>query len=1250
MDGDPGEPLRYEVGIDIGGTFTDVVCRASDGSVRLAKLPTTRGDPSQAVLAALRTARTEWGVKLGQISRLTHGTTAATNAVLQRKGARIGLITTEGFKDVLEIGRQMRHQMYDLILAPEPPVFLAPGRFRKQVRERIGATGQVVIPLDEASVRAAVAELAQQGVEAIAVCLLFSFLDPTHEHRVRAIIAERLPDIPVSLSCDVDPAFREYERTCITAFDAYIKPVVADDLATIQSELERIGVRAPLQVMQSRGGLASCPVARRRPVRLFLSGPAAGVIGAQQVGLAAGCRDQITVDIGGTSCDIALISDGTPLIRPEGIIDGFTVRVPMVDVTAIGSGGGSMAWLDAAGSLRVGPESAGSDPGPACYARGGTRPTVTDASVVLGYLDAATFAGGTLRLDPARAHQAILHHIAGPLGLTVEQAALGIHRVLNAQMAEAIRLVSIGRGIDPRGYTLIPLGGAGPMHATALAEALGIRTIVVPPHPGVLAAAGLLSAPIEHEVSAAHPRALDDVSLPELRAGLQALDAQAAALMRQEGEHAGRVKISHFADVCYIGQSYHLQVPLDLTDPDARGKLYRDFQAAHDRVYGHHTASPARIVNLRSVHRVTSAGVATGEATSAPPVAAQQDPGRRRIWVRQADAATRATIWQRDLIAPGTAIPGPAIIEQSDTTTVIEPGWTARLAQDGVLRIERDQHAAPAATHAYAEFDPITVEVTRHKLEGIANEMQSTLLRSSFSPIVKEGLDASAGLFTADGSTLAQACAIPIHLATLIPVIRRLIDTVPAGQMHPDDIFLMNDPYLGGTHLPDIAIIQPILVDGDLIAFAAAMTHHQDIGGLTPGSVPTNATEVFQEGLRIPLLKLRDRGVLNETLVAMIRQNVRIPDTVMGDIHAQVAACGIGARRVAEITEHHAGRRLTAMFGELLNRSEKMTRQALAAIPPGTYRFVDFLDNDGIDLHQPIRIEVAVTVRDGAIHIDFTGTSPQVRGPLNCVPSGSLAAACFAIRALTDPAIPTNGGCFRPISLHLPPGSLVNPNEPAPVNARTSTIKRITGSIISALAPALPDKVPAASAGEMLMLAFGGRTASGRPFVIGDLVAGGSGASRHGDGVDVIETDATNCMNLPAEAIEMEAPIRLNRVALAPDSGGEGAHRGGLGTIREYQMLTADVSFTHRGERHFSRARGASRGGDGAAARSVILRASGANEVVPSKLVSRLERGDRVLVQTAGGGGYGDKVRRDPARIALDLADGKTRPPRSDQP
>jgi N-methylhydantoinase B len=538
-------------------------------------------------------------------------------------------------------------------------------------------------------------------------------------------------------------------------------------------------------------------------------------------------------------------------------------------------------------------------------------------------------------------------------------------------------------------------------------------------------------------------------------------------------------------------------------------------------------------------------------------------------------------------------------------------------------------------------LDPITVEVVRHKLEGVANEMQQTLLRSSFSPIVKEGLDASSSLFTIRGETLAQATAIPIHLATLIPVVAKFLEVFPLASMKPGDVYCMNDPYLGGTHLPDIALVQPVFFNGRPIALSATMTHHQDVGGMSAGSIPTNATEIFQEGLRLPPLKFRDAGAYNETLVAIIRQNVRIPDAVMGDLNAQLAACNVGARRIAalaaELGENHA----LAIFDELLDRSEILTRAALQSIPAGTYRYVDFSDNDGIDLDKSIRFEVAVTVKDGIFHCDFTGTSPQVRGPFNCVPSGTLAAACYAVRAVTDPAIPTNAGCFRPITLELPKGSVVNPLEPAPVNSRTATIKRIAGCILGALKEVLPERVPADSAGELVALMFGGRHGNGQAFVTGELIAGGSGAGPGSDGVDVIETDVTNCMNLPVEALEMDAPIRVHRLALRQDSGGPGTHRGGLGVVKEYEILEGEVSFTYRGERHFFAPQGAQGGGEGAKAHALIRRADGREEVIPSKIMATLKPGDRVVIETAGGGGNGPPAARRRDALDVDLADGK---------
>jgi len=676
-----------DIGVDIGGTFTDIVCRRAGEPMRTLKIATTRGDPSQAVLNAITHLARELDVRAEDISRFLHGTTIATNAVLERKGARIGLITSEGFRDILEIGYQLRQDLHRILLEPVTPVFLAPGAQRKEVREQVSAQGDVIVPLDEASVREAAAALAADGVQAIAVCYLFSFLHPEHEQRTRTLIEAAHPGIAMSLSSEVDPTFREYERTVVTAFDAYMKPVVSRYLEHLDQGLRAAHVTAPLQIMQSRGGLAGTVVARKRPVRLFLSGPAAGVIGGAIVGRSSGYRDLITIDVGGTSSDIALVEGGEPVIRAQGAIAGYPVRVPMVDVNAIGAGGGSIAWIDSAGGLRVGPHSAGSEPGPACYGRGGEQATVTDASVVLGWLDPAYFAGGSVALDPALARATIDRCIAQPLGLSVEDAALGIHRVVNAQMVEGMRLVSIRRGLDPRRFTLVALGGAGPIHATSLAAELGIACVLIPRHPGVLSAAGLLAAPIEHEVAIAFPRPLANLEFAAVRTVLDELDRSCSALMAEESVGDLPVSVQYSADVWYIGQSYHLEVPLDARAADPLGALYRDFLQLHDRIYGHATEQPAALVNLRTVHRAGGSdhldeGAYRAQATDA------RKPDRT-IHVAGTRAPVTAAIYHRAAMPAGMRFAGPAIVEQDDTTTLVEPGWQGVVLDNGNLLLTR---------------------------------------------------------------------------------------------------------------------------------------------------------------------------------------------------------------------------------------------------------------------------------------------------------------------------------------------------------------------------------------------------------------------------------------------------------------------------------------------------------------------------------------------------------------------------------
>src|SRR5580704_13231803 len=696
-----GSPRRFEIGVDIGGTFTDIVCRESGGAMHVLKVPTSRGDPSAAVIQAIAELRERWGVGAAEVGRFAHGTTVATNAVLERKGARIGLLTTAGFRDVLEIGRQLRTEVYRIILEPEAPVFLAPRRYRREIAERIDAKGVVLMPIDEAAVVSIADELVKEGVEAIAI--LFSFRNPVHERRAAELIRARHPKLMLSLSHEVDPAFREYERTVVTAFDAYLKPRVDTYLARLEEGLAQAGIEAPLQVMQSRGGLASAQVARQRPVRLFLSGPAAGVIGGQIVGASASTDDLITIDVGGTSADIALISRRKPMLRSEGVIGGYAVRVAMVDVTTIGAGGGSIAHLDASGGLRVGPQSAGSEPGPACYGRDGQDATVTDASVVLGYLDPGFFAGGRLKLEPQKAVEAVDRQVAKPLGMTTAEAALGIHRVLNAQMAEGIRLVSVRQGIDPRSYALVPLGGAGGLHATALARELGIRRIVVPRLPGVLSAAGLLAAPIEHEVTAEFATPIAALDLAALREKLREIDRRAAELMAAEKVRPADVAVSYFADVCYIGQSYNLEIPLALDDADPAARLYRDFLEAHDRIYGHSVESPARIVGVRTVHRV--GGSESLDEMRFAPSDGPLEIGRRDILVAGCPRFVGVPVYDRDALPEGFAFAGPAIVQQPDTTTLVEPDWSGVVDRAGNL-ILTQQNSPPLRGFREGEVPP----------------------------------------------------------------------------------------------------------------------------------------------------------------------------------------------------------------------------------------------------------------------------------------------------------------------------------------------------------------------------------------------------------------------------------------------------------------------------------------------------------------------------------------------------------------
>ena len=533
----------------------------------------------------------------------------------------------------------------------------------------------------------------------------------------------------------------------------------------------------------------------------------------------------------------------------------------------------------------------------------------------------------------------------------------------------------------------------------------------------------------------------------------------------------------------------------------------------------------------------------------------------------------------------------------------------------------------------------------RHRLDAIADNMESTLIRCAYSGIIKEGADCSVALFDVNGDTVAQGLALPLHLGSMPPAVKAMLAAIPAASLREGDVVIMNDPYNGGQHNPDIICIVPIVHGGETVALAASLAHHQDVGGRTAGSNPPDATDVFEEGLCIPPLKLMENDRMSPVLEALIRRNVRYPDLIFGDLNAQIACGRTAAREMVALIEKYGRDVILEAMAALMDRAERQTRKEIEKIPDGTYRFTDWLDNDGVELDKRIAITVAITVKGSDLHADFTGTSPQVRGPLNAVPSCALSAVRYVVRVVTDPDIPNNEGCYRMIRLTIPERSVLNPERPAPVNCRAVTLRRVVDTTLGALAQALPGRVPAANNGHPLQGHFGGvHEATLEPFILSEMGTGGMGARPTKDGIDCLFTDTSNAKNIPIEIAEATAPLRVRYYRIRTDSGGAGRWRGGCGLEKEYECLSDNVTLAHRGERHYTRPWGLEGGEAAASSRTVVVRADGTEEVVPSKQTIRLNRHDRVIMWTSGGGGYGDPLDRPAEQVLDDVLDLKFGP------
>jgi len=688
------------IGIDIGGTFTDAaLVDGETGAIRVVKVLTTPEDPAQGFMAALERGLAECQATGRDAAAVVHATTVATNAIIEGKTARVGMLVTRGFRDILEIGRQIRSRLYDVHL--QKPAPLVPRRFSLEVTERLDHEGRVLQPLDLDEVRQAARRLRQEGVEAVVVCLLHSYLNPAHERTVAEIVRAELPDVFLSVSSDVCPEYREYLRASTTAVNAAVMPIVSRYVDALESRLHALGAVAPFYVMQSNGGVMTSSSAKARPVYMVESGPAAGVIAAGAIAAPYGYKNVMSFDMGGTTAKVGLIQDGqlrlsteievgaqsvTPL--GEGRGGGYPIRTPVIDLVEVGAGGGSEAWIDAGGALRVGPRSAGARPGPACYGRGGTTPTITDANLVLGRLNPAFFLGGEMALDAAAARKAIADRVAAPLALDPIAAAAGIVEIANAHMIGAMRLVSVQRGYDPRQFVLVAFGGAGPLHANALARELGIPAVLVPPNPGIASAVGMLMTDLRHEFVTTRRVRLDALTPEALESLFADFLVEGSARLDRDGVPASDRQMLRSVDLRYHGQSFELSIAVpagSLTVADV-GRLRAEFDAAHERAYGY--AAPEDAVELVNV-RLAAIGVTPRPRRAPLPPggrdAAKALKGTREVWFAEIGGWRNTNVLDRAKLLSGNVIGGPAIVEEHDASTLVHPGWEATVDQHGNL-------------------------------------------------------------------------------------------------------------------------------------------------------------------------------------------------------------------------------------------------------------------------------------------------------------------------------------------------------------------------------------------------------------------------------------------------------------------------------------------------------------------------------------------------------------------------------------
>jgi len=1247
------------IGVDVGGTFTDLILVDEEsGRITVDKVPSTPDDPARGVIEGARDLCGKAGVALADVDNLLHGTTVATNIVLTHSGAEVGMVTTHGFRDILHIARHKKP--FNFSLQQELPWQSRPlvkRRHRLTVQERVTVPhGDVLTALDEAEARAQIRRLKDAGVDAVAVCLLHSYLNPDHERRIKEIVLEEFPDAYLSVSHEVLPLYREFERFSTVCLNAYVGPKVSRYVARFDEALRAEGFRHGVQLMQSAGGMATVETATQRPVTLLMSGPVAGLIGGIWAGKMAGHRNVVTLDMGGTSADIGVASEGQ--LRMRHLLDtkvgDYQAMVPMVDIDTIGAGGGSIAYVDEGGVFRVGPQSAGADPGPACYGRGGPEPTATDAQLLLGRLRPDRgLLGGAMLLDEGLARAAIAK-IATTLGMTQKEAALGALQIQKFGMTQAIELNSVRRGYDPREFTLVAAGGAGPLFACDIALELEIPRVLVPPHPGITSATGLLATDLQHEFVATERHALKSLDRERLAARYDELCAQAAAQLEADGVPEDRRLVRRLADCRYHGQGYEVRfdAPAGPIDDAWVEELKEAFHQAHEREYGHRFDAQIEVVNIRAagigrIEELQWAEVETGDG----------DPARARTVTRdvvfdvEGRAETRATpFYERDLLRAGDHIEGPAVIEQYDSTTVVPPGLAAEIDRFGNILIDCRRAARAEGERGAGLATPILMRVIGGAFSAIAKEMAGVLFRMSYSSIIRESEDLGAGIFDAEGNELAESDSTPMFMGAMPKIVKGILKVL-GDDIADGDVILHNDPYLGATHSPDVAIVIPIFHHGELVGFSGASAHLLDIGGAYPG-LAVDLVDNWSEGNIYRAVKLTDAGVRQDRLWKHILENTRTPTHNRGDLEAMIAACELARRRYLALLSRYGKDAVLGAARDWIDYSERMLRQEIAKVPDGAYETdVGWLDDDGRNRGVKLPIKVKVVIAGDEIAIDLTGSSPEVPTGYNSPFEGTTVSAMtfitrmiFLDEAAYPVFVPQNEGMLKPVRVIAPKGSIFNPSFPRACFARFCQVQRAVDLVLKALAPVVPEQVTAGNSAHLHFISYSGFLEEEQEYWVYLEVDEGSYGGRPGrDGLDSVDCLIANTRNNPIEELEWRFPMRTERYELRDDPCAAGKWRGGIGMVRLNRFLV-DTIVTCEGERHDTDPPWGIFGGhDGLNASMTKNPGRPGEEAWPSKVTAfRLAAGDTLEVKVPNSGGYGDPLERDPDLVRSDVLDGFT--------